>query len=194
MIYNVSDNTQKGDEFMKGKGRIFFLAMLMVIVSCMETRFSNVWLDENYQRRPINDVLVIAIFPSPEREKMVENEMAKQLRSRGVNTVLSYVEFPGRQPTENEIMSGLNKPGINAVLVTKFIRREYKHATNPNDPWHPSNAQPYAIIETSLYDVKAQKKIWSALSETWIVGTDSRLASSYVSDVLKELAANKLIR
>jgi hypothetical protein len=179
---------------MNGRGRIVFLAMLMVIASCMETRFSNVWVDENYQKRPIKDVLVIAVFPSQEREKMVENEMAKQLRSHGVNTVLSYVEFPGKQPSEDEIMSGLNKPGINAVLVTKFIRREYKNANNPDNPWNPPNPQPFAIIETSLYDVKTQKKIWSALSETWIIGTDSRLASSYVSDVLKKLADDKLIR
>jgi hypothetical protein len=194
MIYNVSDNNRKGDEPMKGNRGIFFIAMLMVIASCMETRFSNVWVDENYQKGPINDVLVMAIFPSPERERMVEDEMAKQLRSRGVNTYLSYVEFPDKQPSEDEIISGLNKPGINSVLVTKFIRREYKNTNNPNNPWNPSNPQPFAIIETSLYDVKTQKKIWSALSQTWIIGTDSRLASSYVSDVLKKLAEDELIR
>jgi hypothetical protein len=75
---------------MKGNGRIFYVFMLMVIASCMSTRFSNVWVDGNYQKGPINDALLMAIFPSPERERMVEDEMAKQLRSRGVNTVLSY--------------------------------------------------------------------------------------------------------
>ena len=178
---------------MKGKGTIFLVVLLMVIAGCMETRFPDVWVDETYQRRPINDVLVMAIFPSPER-KMVEDEMARQLRSRGVNTVLSYVEFPGKQPSEDEVMSQPNKIGINAVLVTKFIKREYKSTSNPNDPYHPDNPQPFAIIETSLYDVKTQKKIWSALSETWIIGMDNRLTSSFVSAVLKKLADDKFVR
>jgi hypothetical protein len=187
-------STTSGDEFMKGKGRIFLVVMLMVIASCMETRFSNVWVDETYQKGPINDVLVMAIFPTPERRKMIEDEMARQLQSRGVNTVLSYVEFPGKQLSEDEVMSRLKKIGINAVLVTKFIERQYKSTINPNDPYTPANPQPIAIIETSLYDVKTQKKIWSALSETWIIGMDSRLTSSFVGAVLKKLADDEFVR
>lgn len=186
--------TTNGDEFMKGKGRIFLLGMLMIIAGCMATRFSDVWVDETYQKGPINDVLVMAIFPSPERTRMVEDEMARQLLAHGVNTVPSYVKFPGKQPREEEVMSLLNNSGINAVILTKFIKREYKSTGNPNDPYSPSGAQPYAIIETSLYDVKTQKKIWSALSETWIVGMDNRLNSSFVSNVLKKLADDKFIR
>ncbi len=190
----MSVPTITGDEFMKSIGRIFLVVMLMAIASCMETRFSNVWVDETYQKRPIDDVLVVAIFPTPERSKMIEDEMARQLRSRGVNTVLSYVEFPGKQPTEDVIMSLHNKIAINAVLLTKFIKREFKSDTNPNDPNAPANPQPIAIIETSLYDVKTQKKIWSALSETWIIGMDSRLTSSFVGAVLKKLADDKFVR
>jgi hypothetical protein len=54
--------------------------------------------------------------------------------------------------------------------------------------------QKYAVIETSLYDVETKKKVWSALSETWVIGMNSRLTSSFVSDVLKQLADAKLIR
>ncbi|HET6515655.1 MAG TPA: hypothetical protein VFG09_10885 [Thermodesulfovibrionales bacterium] len=179
---------------MKSKGRIFLLGMLMVIVGCMATRFSDVWVDETYQKGPINDILVMAIFPSPERAIMVEDEMARQLRSRGVNTVQSYVEFPGKRPSEDEVMSLLDRRKMDAVLIAKFIKREYKSTGNPNDPYSAAGAQPYAVIETSLYDVKTQKKIWSALSETWIVGMDSRLNSSFVSNVLKKLADDKFIR
>jgi hypothetical protein len=183
----MSVTTTGGDELMKGKVNILFVVMLMVIASCMATRFSNVWVDEHYQKGPVSDVLVMAIFPSPERERMVEDEMAKQLRSRGVNTVLSYVEFPGKLPSEDEVMSELNKRGINAMLVTKFIKIQSGTDT-------ANTTQSYAVIETSLYDVATHKKIWSALSETWVVGIDSRLTSSFVSSVLKELADDKLIR
>ena len=179
---------------MKGKGKICLIVMLMIIAGCMESRLSDVWVDETYQKGPINDVLVMAIFPSPERRKMIEDEMGKQLRSRGVNTLLSYVEFPGKQLSEDELISQTNKIGISSVLVTKFIKREYKSSGNPYDPLVSPESQPYAIIEINLYDVKTQKKIWSALSETWIIGMDSRLTSSFVSTVLKKLADDKFVR
>lgn len=197
---------------MKSEGRIFLLLILVIIASCMATRFSNVWVDETYHKGPIKDVLVVAIFPNPERRKMVEEEMARQLRSRDIKTVLSYVEFQGKQPGKDEVMSRLDKLGINAVLVTKFIEKQYKsYDTYPDDyktalkQWDTSGdfsppapfqgeSQNYAVIQTSLYNVQTQKMIWSALSETWIVGTDSRLTSSFVSTVLKQLADDKLIR
>lgn len=179
---------------MKGKGKVCLIVTLMIIAGCMQSRFSDVWVDEAYQKGPINDVLVMAIFPSPERSKMIEDEMGKQLRSRGVNTLLSYMEFPGKQLSENEVISQTNKIGISSVLVTKFIKKEYKSSGNPNDPYAPADSQPYAIIETNLYDVKTQKKIWSAFSETWIIGMDSRLTSSFVSTVLKRLADDKFVR
>ncbi len=196
---------------MKGKSRIFLVLILMINASCMATRFSNVWIDETYKKGPIKDVLVMAIFPNPERRIMVEDEMARQLRSRGLNAVLSYVEFKGKQPGKDEVVSRLNKLGISAALVTKFIEKQYKsYDTYPDDykaaikqwetnrlsPPAPFGAEPqnYAIIETSLYDVETKKMIWSALSETWIVGMDSRLTSSFVSTVLKKLADDKMIK
>ncbi len=196
---------------MKGKGRILLVLMLTINAGCMATRFSNVWVDETYQKGPMKDVLVVAIFPNPERRIMVEDEMAKQLRSRGVNAVRSYVEFGGKQPGKDEAIARLNKLGINAALVTRFVEKQYKSYdtypdeyktalkqwdTNRLSPPGPFEAEPqnYAVIETSLYDVGTQKMIWSALSETWIVGMDSRLASSFVSAVLKKLADDKMIR
>ncbi len=196
---------------MKGKSRILLVLILMINASCMATRFSNVWIDETYQKGPFKDVFIVAIFPNPERRIMVEDEMARQLRSRGVNAVLSYVEFEGKQPGKDEVALRLNKLGINAALVTKFIEKQYKrYDTYPDDyktvlkQWETNRLSPpvpvesepqnYAIIETSLYDVESQKMIWSARSETWIVGMDSRLTSSFVSTVLKKLVDDNMIK
>jgi hypothetical protein len=188
----MSVTTASGDEFMKGKGIIFLVFVLMATVSCMATRFSKVWVDETYQKGPIKDVLVVAIFPNPKMITMIEDEMARQFRSRGISTVLSYIEFSGKQPTKDEVMSRLNKLGIHAVLETKFIKK--KRQRSDTGPYPQDAPQDYAIVETSLYDVETQRMIWSALSETWIIGVDSRLTSSFVSSVLKELTDDKLVR
>jgi hypothetical protein len=199
---------------MKNRQRIFFVLMLMAIASCMATRFSDVWVDDAYQKGPVKDVLVIAILPNPKGSKMVEEEMARQLKARGVNTVLGSIEFPGKPPSREDVVSRLGNLGVDAVLVTNLIGKETKsYQDYPDDykavlkQWEesgraipqamaplPAERQNYAHIRTSLFDAETQKIIWSALTETWIVGMDSRLASSFVSTVLQKLADDKLIR
>ena len=199
---------------MKNKRRIFLVLVLIAITSCMATRFSDVWVDDTYQKGPVKDVLVIAILPNPKGSKMVEEEMARQLKSRGVNTVLGSVEFPGKPPSREDVVSRLGNLGVDAVLVTKLFGKETKsYQDYPSDYkavlrlWEEAGMalpqattpyggerQNYAYVSTSLFDAETQKIIWSATTETWIVGTDSRLASSFVSTVLEKLANDKLIK
>jgi hypothetical protein len=207
--------TTNGDEIMKDKRRILLVLILMAIASCMATRFSDVWVDDTYQKGPVKNVLVIAILPKPEGSKLVEEEMARQLKSRGVNTVLGSVEFPGKPPGREDVVSRLGTLGVDAVLVTKLSGKESKsYQDYPDDykavlrqwedagmalpasrtPLPGSEPQNYALMRTSLFDAETQKIIWSALTETWIVGMDSRLASSFVSTVLEKLADSKLIK
>ena len=199
---------------MRSKRRLFLMLMLMAMTSCMATRFSDVWVDDAYQKGPVKDVLVIAILPNPKGSKMVEEEMARQLKSRGVNTVLGSVEFPGKPPSREDVVSRLGNLGVDAVLVTKLVGKETKsYQDYPSDykavlrQWEEAGMalpqattpyggerQNYAYVSTSLFDAETQKIIWSATTETWIVGTDSRLASSFVSTVLEKLANDKLIK
>jgi hypothetical protein len=188
--------------------------MLFVVAGCMATRFSDVWKDDSYRKGPVKDVLVIAILPNPERSRMVEDEMAKQLKERGVRTVLGYVEFAGKPPGREDVVSRLGKLGVDSVLVTMLSGKETKsYQDYPDDykavlnQWEEmgraaapavaplgNEPQTYAIMSTSLHDAETQKVVWSALTETWVVGMDSRLTSSFVSTVLERLAEDKFIR
>jgi hypothetical protein len=114
----------------------------------------------------------------------------------------------------NKTVSRLGNLDVDAVLVTKLVGKETKsYQDYPDDhkavlrQWEaagyalPEAVTPqyverenYALINTSLYDAETHKIIWSALTETWIVGMDGRLASSFVSTVLQKLAGDKLIR
>lgn len=213
IIYNLV-KANREDEFMRNKRRIFLVLMLMAITSCMATRFSDVWVDDTYQKGPIKDILVIAILPKPEGSKMVEEEMARQLKSRGVNSILGSVEFPGKPPSREDVISRLGNLGVDAVLVTTLTGKESKsYQDYPDDykailkQWVEAGRalpeavtpvaverQNYAFLRTNLFDAETQKIIWSALTETWIVGMDSRLSSSFVSTILEKLADNKLIK
>jgi len=193
------------------KVKIVLVLMLLAATSCMATRFSDVWKDESYRKGPVNNVLVIALLPSPETSKMVEDETAKQLRAHGINTVLGYAEFSGKLPSREVVLSRLGKLGVDSVLVTKLSGKETKSYQDypdsykavleqwegpfsPTSPLIAAEPQDYALMQTNLYDAETQKIIWSALTETWIVGTDSRLVSSFVSTVIEKLAEDKFIR
>ncbi len=199
---------------MKDKLNRVFVLTLLVVAGCMATRFSDVWKDESFRKESVKNVLVIALLPSPERSRMVEDEMAKQLKSRGVNSVLSYVEFQGKLPSREAVVSRLGRLGVDSILVSKFTGKETKsYQDYPADykavlkQWDESGMvaspalavpagepQTYALMRTSLYDAETQKIVWSALTETWVVGMDSRLTSSFVSTVLNRLAEDKFIR
>jgi hypothetical protein len=198
---------------MGNKHRIFLVLMLMAITGCMATRFYDVWVDDAYQKGPVKDVLVIVILPDPKGSRMVEEEMARQLKSRGINVVLGSVEFPGKPPGREDVVSRLGNLGVDAVLVTKLVGKETKSYQDYQSDykavlkqWEESGtavrhkappgveSRSYAFVRTSLFDAETQKNIWSVITETWIVGADSRLAGSFVSTVLEKLADDKLIR
>ncbi len=210
---------------MKNRGLVVLLILSVLAAGCMATRFSNVWKDPSYDKGPVKNVLVVAILPSPERTKMVEEEMSRQLRSHGAGAVLSCVQFAGMEPSREMIMSQCGSLGVDAVLVTRFEGVQYKsrdvypdrlaavaqewaepeqYAPTPPSGIAPSQYAPaalavddpqnYALMRTSLYDAASRKLIWSALTETWIVGTDSRLTQSFVSTVIGKLAEDDLIR
>jgi len=200
---------------MINKFNIVLFFSLLAFTGCMATRFSEIWKDESYRKGPVKEVLVIALLPSPEKSKMVEDEMAKQLQSHGVNAVLGYVEFSGKLPSREDVVSRLGKLSVDSVLVTKFTGKETKsYQEYPDDykavlkQWDEmgrvpeptqktltvSNPQQYAFMRTNLYDAGTQEIVWSALTETWIVGLDSRLTSSFVSTVLERLAEDKFIK
>jgi hypothetical protein len=199
---------------MNDKACKLMVFMLFVVAGCMATRFSDVWKDDSYRKGPVKDVLVIAILPNPERSRMVEDEMAKQLKERGVRTVLGYVEFAGKPPGREDVVSRLGKLGVDSVLVTMLSGKETKsYQDYPDDyksvlkQWEEmgrvaapavaplgNEPQTYAIMSTSLHDAETKKVVWSALTETWVVGMDSRLTSSFVSTVIERLAEDKFIR
>jgi hypothetical protein len=202
-------------KLMKDKVNKLLVLVLLIVTGCMATRFSDVWQDNSYRKGPVKDVLVIAILPRPDMSRMVEDEMAKQLKSRGVHAVLGYVEFPGKPPGREDVVSRLGKLGVDSVLVTKLSGTESKsYQDYPADykavlrqwdeqgmvpppsltPLAGSKPQNYAFMRTSLYDAETHKIIWSALTETWIVGTDSRLTSSFVSMVIEKLGEDKFIK
>jgi hypothetical protein len=199
---------------MKDNGKKLLVLMLFVVAGCMATRFSDVWQDDSYRKGPVKNVLVIAILPNPGRSKMVEDEMAKQLKAHGISTVLGHVEFPGKPPSRADVISRLGKLGVDSVLVTILSGKETKsYQDYPAEyravltEWEEmgrgaapvmaplgNEPQTYAIMRTSLHDAETQKVVWSALTETWVVGMDSRLTSSFVSTVIERLAEDKFIR
>jgi hypothetical protein len=115
-----------GEWFMKIRGLMVFVFLSVLISGCMATRFSNVWKDPSYEKGPVKSILVVAILRTPERTKMVEEEMARQLRSHGVSAVLSCVEFEGKEPSKDFIMSQCGRLGVEAVLVTRLEGLQYK--------------------------------------------------------------------
>ena len=96
------------------------LALLLFSSACSSsgTRFTGMWLNEDYEGAVLDDVLVIAVAESETNRRMYESELVAQLKSRGVNAVPSYTSLPSKEM--------LTKEEVEAVLQDSKIKVKIK--------------------------------------------------------------------
>jgi hypothetical protein len=132
-----------------------------------------------------------------------------QLKGYGINAVPSHEILPDQKMLEKDtILSKIKDMNIDSVLLTRLISKEevtteYRGYSGYSG-WYGYYSNSYGRVytddivnlETSLYNVKSEKLIWTTLSETTILeGTSSfREMRPFVETILKNLSKDKLIQ
>jgi len=200
------------------KQRATLLCCLMIIgslllTSCASTILTAVWKDESFTG-PVRKMAVIGIFKTPAIRNFFEDEFSRQLKTRGIEAVAGYTLIPVDDQSDKDIVaSKLRNVGIDYVLVTRLVDRKtvqtyvpgqayvvpgyyrswggyYQYAYTPGYMVEDV----YAYAETNIYDVKYDKLIWSAHSETEISGMNQELIRSFVNLMIGRLSADAVIK
>ena len=189
-----------------------FVLVLVLLPSCSPTtKLASVWRDDGYQNHP-KKMMIIGEFKNPGNRRLFEDEMVKQLKALGIDAVVSYAAIPERTEVDREtITAKMNELGADAVLIARVVDKKtvstYVPGTvRPGYPgygggWHGYYAysqsytvqDEFAVLQTNLYDLKNDKLIWTAVSETWITENNESLIRSFTKVIVERLASDKML-
>lgn len=197
----------------------FGVLIAMLITACATTRVTSVWKDQTYQGTP-HKIMVIGVAKRPGIKRIFEDAFVWQLRARGMDAIASYTVLPdSKQGDQSFIAEKMKEQGADAVLITRMVSKKtvQSYVYVPGSLYYPPPyyntwrhyygygyqamyapgylaEDEYALMESNLYDAGNDKLIWSASSETEIMGSDQDLIKSYIGIMVNVMAEQKLLR
>ncbi len=162
-------------------------------------------LAKQFKSRGIEAVPSYAVLPSekPDIQALIAKAKAQNIdavlvaRTVGQKTVepLAY-SYPYYAPYAFPYYSP-PAPPMGPAYASQGTIRGFEDDYPPGQPYaaSPGYASPYQVfsIETNLYDTRAGKLVWSALSDTTTRESIDSEAGSFASAITKKLAKDKLI-
>jgi hypothetical protein len=190
-------------------GTLLFAAALLILSCASPMRLTDNWRNSTYTGPAFKKIMVVALTKHDDLRQPIENEFAKQLKSRGVEAATCHEYFPDPdKATREELVRVSQGMGIEAYLIVRVLGAGTDVVTSgPSDstlnslmyvPWFgpgpPMTRQREAVtIESRLYDGKTMGIVWrSTVDAVNPTGSDDQI-SRFVSLVVKTLRDKKLI-
>jgi hypothetical protein len=188
---------------------LLFAAALLTLSCATPMHLTNSWRSSTYTGPAFKKIMVVALTKRDDLRQPIENEFAKQLKSRGVLAATCHEYFPDPdKATREELVRVSQGMGIEAYLIGRVLRvgtdvQSYGSSDTTSDsmmyqPWFgpapPMLKQREAVtLESRLYDGKTMNIVWrSTVDAVDPYGSDDQI-SRFVSLVVKTLRDKKLI-
>jgi len=196
------------------KKTILFLAFMAVMTlqgtaASGQTVLTDVWKDKDHSGA-MKKIAVFWIVQAPERRLLAENEFVRQLKARGINAMPVYVVIgPDKVVDKDTAKAKIKDLGADALLTLRVTDRQTVQSPIPKPgTTDPSNRIGYnqyiydaptvdpsgpAYLETILFDVKTEQRIWTARSVTKVDVIDQKAVSDFIALIIDRLAADGMI-
>lgn len=161
-------------------------------------------------------VAAVVMLPDEATRRGTEDELAYQLRVRGVQGVAAHRLVPPEEMKDRDrVRARLEQAGVVGVVVMRAVDRQQGVTENPGGYWvsnywtfsgyyswgwggiyDPGSVRMDTVItvETMIFDVKADKLLWAAMSETKNPKRVDTLVKELVSAAAKEVNKQGLVR
>jgi hypothetical protein len=197
-------------------GLVLFAVSLLC---CSPTKFVNAWRDSSYQGHP-RKVLVHSVGRNPTVRTIFENELVEQFGQHGVDALASHTFLPESAVVNREAVKRLvEAKGCDALFIAGPTNRKELESLRPGEQSYAfaiyegqvedydsfnafvngsvHSAGTYAgekvFTEMALYDAASKKRIWSALSRTYVWDTPVKEIKPVVSRIVEMLADENII-
>jgi hypothetical protein len=197
------------------------LVLAMTLLSgCAGTKIIDSWRDEAYTGRPVK-ILVLAVTRDRGPRSLLEEEFARQLKAHGVEPFIGTSFFPEEGlPSREAVIAKAAELKGEAVLVVRYLKKETGKTSSParryavmsgfDASWDNYLASPYgsfeevgirdvsydfyyAILETTMFDLKTRNPLWSIYTSTKYEDHLLKQIGPYTSTIVRELDKAKLL-
>jgi hypothetical protein len=193
------------------KTNLVILVFSGLLIGCASTSIRSIHRSPRFRIDAIHHVLVIGIVKDQSLRKAFEEEFVRQWSAYGVKAVSSLDSLPSSTPLSKAAIEPVAKAeGYDTVLVTRILNKKKIDAGEPATPYvtHGSDddiqnentalqvllAPPVyvsdydlATIGTDLYSVASEKRVWSGMTQTAVMGKIPKLIPPFVKLILKRL-------
>ena len=175
------------------------LTVSLLITGCVSTSIQTDWKDPAF-RRSFKKVLVICNVNDPTVRTTLEEDLAAQFTSRGIEAVQSNTLFESLRDTNGEMVKRkVSEIDADGVLLIRPV--DHKITVQDNyDWWDAYNYAPTTPLTAETYRVKASlfeavkgKVVWQALSDTIIGGSWLKTVKEFARVVGAKLIERGLI-
>jgi hypothetical protein len=195
--------------------RITLLISMMILMALTgtaafgQTVLTDVWKDKA-QRGKAKKIAVFWMARAPQNRLLAENEFVRQLKERGTDAMPFYVVIPPDKFVERSAaVSMIRELGVDAVLTLRVIDKQTAQTTIPApDPADRTRLSEYyervydaptrdasdmAYLETNFFDVKTEKRIWTARSVSKAQVIDQQAVSDFIKIMIDRLAGDGML-
>ena len=103
-------------------GILLFAAALMILSCASPMRLTDNWRNSTYTGPAFKKIMVVALKKRDYLRQPIENEFAKQLKSRGVEAATCHDSFPDPdKATREELIRVSQAMGIEAYLIVRVL-------------------------------------------------------------------------
>ena len=202
---------------MKVSGRSLVAAFgsVLLLWACASTKLVNTWRDSAYTSPPLTRILIIGVTKQSGIRRTFEDLFAERLRADGVTAIQSYTLIPEDGEVSHERLArAVEQSGVDGILITRLVRVDRQVQIYPgtyvgppfvgfygfySSAWvgfyEPPQVYAYDVVtsETTLFDAKSDRVIWSGTSETFAPQNMRKDTQEFVSIMARALAAQGLI-
>lgn len=168
---------------------LLVLAAVAVAAGCASTTLQSQWRDPGYSGGPFRKIFVIGLSARDlTARRIFEDVMVAKLGAIGVQAVPEWQYLPGDgQAPESAVSAAVEQSGADAVLMARLVAIDMQISVTPGvmypgpgfgwygpysgwySGWYTApQVQQYdiAIVETTLFDTRTKRLVWSGTSQT----------------------------
>jgi len=163
-------------------GRLVVVALAWLLASCASTTLQSTWRDPAFQGGAFKRIFVLGLSARDvTARRVLEDTVAAKLMAAGVEAVPGWQFLANDGPAdEAALTAAVASSRADAMLMVRLLgvdtQTTFWPPMGPRFGWYGFYSGWYAypqitqtqiaVIETTLFDVRSQRIVWSATSET----------------------------
>lgn len=200
------------------------IAIALLVCSCATTTLKSTWKSPDYHGQKFNKIGIIMVDPRPMIRQTLEGQTATQLADRSqpavaVNGMMTIAEI---KASKERAAERLRQAGIDAVLVQRVVDADtalastgkaanlptasfssgtlgwfdYYFVSIPAPSLASNDLTEDFYVESALYDLKSEKRLWSCMTITKVSeeGDRLKLVKPFAITIADAMAKDGVIR